>query len=74
MRVETFGIELKSKRPFEKRDMHVIITIESTTIVSLILAFQPKLIRMFFTWIPLKNSEVIFKIGSLLPLISLSLV
>jgi hypothetical protein len=29
-----FCIELKSKRGFEKGDMHVVITIESTTIVS----------------------------------------
>jgi hypothetical protein len=38
----------KSKRGFEKGDMHVIITIESITILSLILAFQPELIPMFF--------------------------
>jgi len=36
------------KEVFEKGDMHVVITIESTTIVSLIPAFQPKLIPMFF--------------------------
>jgi copper(I)-binding protein len=40
VKVENFCIESKSKRRFEKGDMHVIITIESTTIVSLILAFQ----------------------------------
>jgi hypothetical protein len=48
VRVENFGIESKSKRGFEKGDMHVIITIESTTIVSSILTFQPKLIPIFF--------------------------
>ncbi len=48
MRVNFFGIEPKSKRGFEKGDMHVVITIESTTIVSLILTFQPNLILMFF--------------------------
>ncbi len=46
VRVENFGIKSKSKKGFEKGDMHVIITIESTTIVSSILAFQPKLIPM----------------------------
>ncbi len=48
MKVENFGIESKFKRGFEKGDMHVVITIESTTIVSLIPTFQPKLIPMFF--------------------------
>jgi hypothetical protein len=43
-----FGIESKSKRGFEKGDMHVVITIELTTIVSSILAFQLELIPMFF--------------------------
>jgi hypothetical protein len=37
--VENFNIESKSKRGLEKGDMHVVITIESTTIVSSILAF-----------------------------------
>ncbi len=48
MRVENFGIESKSKKCFEKKDMRVVIIIESTTIVSSILAFQPKLVPMFF--------------------------
>ncbi len=48
VKVEFFCIESKSKRGFEKGDMHVIITIESTTIVLLIPTFQPKLIPMFF--------------------------
>jgi hypothetical protein len=48
VRVENFGIESKSKRGFEKGDMHVFITVESTTIVSLIPTFQPKLVPMFF--------------------------
>ncbi len=47
-RVEFFCIQSKSKRGFEKGDMHVVITIESTTIVSLLLTFQPKLVPMFF--------------------------
>ncbi len=48
MKVDNFGIESKSKRGFEKGDMHVIITIESTTVVSSIPTFQPKLVPMFF--------------------------
>jgi hypothetical protein len=47
VRVENFGIESKSKRGFEKEDMDVVITIEST-IVSSIPTFQPELIPMFF--------------------------
>jgi hypothetical protein len=43
-----FGIELKSKRKFEKCDMHVVITIEPTTIVLSIPTFQPELIPTFF--------------------------
>ncbi len=43
-----FNIESKSKRGFEKGDMHVVITIELTTIVSSILTFQLELIPMFF--------------------------
>ncbi len=53
VKVENFGIESKFERGFHKKDMHVVITIESTTIVSIIImssiiAFQPKLIPMFF--------------------------
>jgi len=48
VRVKIFGIELKSKRDFEKDDMHVVITIELTTIVSPIIVFEPKLLHMFF--------------------------
>ncbi len=54
--------------------MHVVITIKLTTIVSLIFAFQPDLIPIFSTWIPLDNSKVLFIVGGLLPLLSLSLV
>ncbi len=43
-----FNIESKSKRGFEKIDVHVVITIKLTTIVSSILTFQPDLIPMFF--------------------------
>jgi len=48
VKVKFFGIESKSKRGFEKGDMHVFITIELTTIVSLIPTFQLKLVHMFF--------------------------
>jgi hypothetical protein len=48
VKVEIFCIESKSKRGFEKGDMHVVITIELATIVSSILAFQLELIPMFF--------------------------
>jgi hypothetical protein len=33
VRVENVGIESKSKRGFEKGDMHIVITIESTIVV-----------------------------------------
>jgi hypothetical protein len=48
VKVEIFCIESKSKRGFAKGDMHDVIIIESTTIVSSILTFQPELIPMFF--------------------------
>jgi hypothetical protein len=48
VKVEFFCIESKSKKRFEKGDMHVVIIIESTTIVSSILAFQLELVPMFF--------------------------
>ncbi len=46
--LQNFNIESKSKKGFEKSDMHVVMPIESTTIVSSTPAFQPKLILMFF--------------------------
>jgi hypothetical protein len=49
VRVNFFNIESKSKKGFEKGDMHVVITIESITIMSSILAFQPELVHMFFS-------------------------
>ncbi len=48
MRVNFLSMESKSKKGFEKGDMHVVITIESTTTMSLIHAFQLELIPMFF--------------------------
>jgi hypothetical protein len=48
VKVEYFGIESKSKRGFEKGDMHVVITIELTTIRSPIIVFELELVPMFF--------------------------
>jgi hypothetical protein len=48
VKVENFGIKSESKRGFEKANMHVVITIESITIMSSIFTFQLKLIPMFF--------------------------
>lgn len=47
VRVNFFGIESKSKQGFEKWDMHIIIIIESTTIVSSISSFHLELVLMF---------------------------
>jgi hypothetical protein len=44
VKVENFGIELKSKMGFEKCDMHVVITVESMTIMSPITIFELKLV------------------------------
>jgi hypothetical protein len=74
MRVENFGIESKFKKGFQKGDMHVVITFELTTIVSLIFAFQFELVSMFFHMDFIRNLEVLFKVGGLLPLLSSSLV
>ncbi len=48
MKVNFFGIESKSKRGFERGDMHVVITIELMTIILLITIFELKLVSMFF--------------------------
>jgi len=48
VKVNFFGIESKFKTGFEKGDMHVVITIKSTTIMSSIFGFLPKLIPLFF--------------------------
>jgi hypothetical protein len=48
VKMENSGIESKSKKRSTKGDMHVVIIIESTTIVSSIHAFHVKLIPMFF--------------------------
>jgi hypothetical protein len=46
--IENFGIKSKSKSGFKKCDIHVIITIESMTIVSSIFTLQLELVPMFF--------------------------
>jgi hypothetical protein len=57
LRVENFGI---CKQGFEKGDMHIVITIESTTIVSSISSFQ---FQCFFTQIQLGNLQIMSKVG-----------
>jgi len=47
VKVNNFGIESKSKRGFEKSDMHVVNLVELATIVSPITIFEPKLVPMF---------------------------
>jgi hypothetical protein len=54
--------------------MHVVIPVESTTIVSPITTFELELIPMFFPWIPLKNLKALFKVEALLLLLLLLLV
>jgi hypothetical protein len=62
VKVEFFCIESKSKRGFEKkRDMHVVIIIKSTTIVSLIPAFQLELIPMFFHMDSIRKFQISIK-------------
>jgi hypothetical protein len=41
VKVKVFNIESKFKRGFEKDDMHVVIIVESMTIVSPIIVFEP---------------------------------
>jgi hypothetical protein len=73
-KVKIFGIESKSKRGFEKGDMHVVITIELMTIVSLITILNQSWCSSFSTWIPLENFKVFFIVGVLLLLLSSLLV
>jgi hypothetical protein len=54
--------------------IHASTMKESTTIMSSIPTFQPKLIPMFFHMDPLENIEILFRIGGLLPLMSSSLI
>jgi hypothetical protein len=55
VKVENFGIEAKSQRGFEKRDMPNILMVESTTILSSITMFKPTLIPLFFHFDSLKE-------------------
>jgi len=55
VKVIFFCIKSKSKQSFEKGDMHIIIIIESTTIVSLISSFHLELILMYFHTNSIKN-------------------
>jgi hypothetical protein len=48
VRVNFFGIESKSKKGFEKDDIHVVITIKSTTLMLSIIDFELQLVPMFF--------------------------
>jgi hypothetical protein len=48
IKVKNFNIESKSKKRFEKGDMHVVIIVELTMIVSPIIYFELKLVPMFF--------------------------
>ncbi len=48
MKANFFCIESKSKKRFEKGDMHFLIPFELTTIVSPITTFEFELISMFF--------------------------
>jgi hypothetical protein len=57
VKMEFFCIESKSIKGFEKGDMHVVIIIELTTIVSSNPTFQPKLIPMAFHMDSIKKLE-----------------
>jgi hypothetical protein len=57
VKVENFGIKVRSPKEFEKGDMPIILTRESTTIVSSITTFEPTLIPIFSFMIISKNSN-----------------
>jgi len=61
VKVENFNIESNSKRGFEKDDMHVVIIVESTTIVSSITHSKPKLVPMFFHMDSIKEFRSFFQ-------------
>jgi hypothetical protein len=46
--MDHFGVKSKSKRGFEKGGMHIVITIELTTVMSSISSFHLELVSMFF--------------------------
>ncbi len=74
MRVKIFDIESKSKRGFEKGNMHVISTIGSTTILSPIIVFEFKLVPIFLHMDSIRKIEILFKVGAILQLFSSLLV
>ncbi len=61
VKVKIFGIESKSKRAFEKIDMHVVISIELMTIVLSITVFELKLILMFFHMDSIREFKFFFQ-------------
>jgi len=69
-RVEIFYI---CKWGFEKGDMHIVITIESTTIMSSISNFHLNWFQCFFTQISTREFLILSKVGILLVLQLLSL-
>ncbi len=48
MKVKSFGLKSKSKPGFEKGDMHIVIIVESTTIVSSISSCDLELVPIVF--------------------------
>jgi hypothetical protein len=61
IKVDIFSIESKSTRGFEKNDMHVVIPVKSTTIVSPITTFELELIPMFFYMDSIKEFKSSFQ-------------
>ncbi len=47
VKAKNFDIQITFKRGFKKGNMHVVIIVESTIIVSLITPFEPELVPMF---------------------------
>ncbi len=69
MKVKNFGIESKSKRGFEKGDMHVVIIVKSMTIVSPITIFEPELVPMFYQLVSIREFKFFFQSRSFVTLI-----
>jgi len=73
VKVNNFGIEVRSQRGFEKGNMPIILTVECITIVLSIITFEPTLIPMFFHLIFSKNLDLGHYNPSFPPLLLLSL-
>lgn len=56
VKVESFVIELKFKKGFEKCDMHIIITLESMTIMPSIILLNPSWFQCFFISIKISQN------------------